>query len=457
MRLSNSILVTLAGWLLATLPVLANDAAPQKLSFTSSRTEGSFDRVDASLEVSGKLKVLNEKNELQELKLAVLANLGYDERSLLVPISPKAPMRSVRYYDTATAAIEVEGEEVRSDLRDDRRLIAVSAEEGKAVLYSPASPLAADELDLIDLPANTLVLDRLLPAHRVAIGDSWKHSDDLVAILLGLDAVSSSGIESKLASVKDSVALVEMSGSAEGAIHGVSTEIQIRGKYQFDLEAERITWFGLLLQEKRSVGHVGPGLNVVARLQMKIGSIKEVPRLTDAALKELSLDPVEENMWLSYESVAGEWQLLNDRRWFVTTDEAKAAVLRMIDDGEFVAQCNVSSLPRVEVEKLPSLAKFQEGIRTGLGESFGQFLSAKQEANELGYRVFRVVVDGTASELPIQWIYYLVADQTGRQVAMVFVVENELVDRLAGADEQLAAGVHFTDQETALRPTLAPK
>ncbi len=457
MRLSNSTLVALAGWFLATLPALANDTAPQKVSLASSRSEGSLDRIDASLEVSGKLKVLDKENELKELKLAVLANLGYDERSLLVSISPKAPMRSVRNYDTATAAIEVEGEEVQSELRDDRRLIAVSAEEGKAVLYSPASPLAADELDLIDLPANTLILDRLLPAYRVGIGDSWEHSDELVAILLGLDAVSSSDVESKLASVKNSVALVEMSGSAEGAIHGVSTEIQMRGKYQFDLNAERITWFGLLLQEKRSVGHVGPGLNVVARLQMKIDSCEGAPRLTDAALNGLSLDPVAENMWLSYESVAGEWQLLNDRRWFVTTDEAKAAVLRMIDDGEFVAQCNVSSLPRVEVDKLPTLAKFQKGIQAGLGESFGQFLSAKQETNDLGYRVFRVVVDGTASELPIQWIYYLVADQTGRQVAMVFVVENELAERLAGADEQLAAGVHFIDQETASRPTLAPK
>ena len=457
MRLFNSILVALVGCLLATVPALADDSAPQKVSLASGRSEGSLDRIDASLEVSGKLKVLNKENELEELKLAVLANLSYAERSLLAPISPKAPMRSVRYYDTAKAAIEVEGQEVQSELRDGRRLIAVSAEEGKAVLYCPASPLAADELDLIDLPANTLVLDRLLPAYRVGVGESWKHSDELVAILLGLDAVSTSRIESELASVKNSVALVDLSGSAEGAIHGVSTEIQIRGKYQFDLDAKRITWFGLLLQEKRSVGHVGPGLNVVARLQMKIGSIEDAPRLTDAALKGLSLDPVEENLWLTYESVAGQWELLNDRRWFITADEAKAAVLRMIDDGEFVAQCNVSSLPRVEIEKLPSLAKFQKSIQAGLGESFGQFLSAKQETNDLGYRVFRVVVDGTASELPIQWIYYLVADQAGRQVAMVFVVEDALAERLAGADEQLAAGVHFVDQETALRPTLAPK
>jgi hypothetical protein len=434
------------------------DGEPQeKYILESNRAMDSLDRIDASLEVSGEVHVLNEESELQKLKMAVLANIIYDERSLAVPVSPKAPMRSVRYYEKAKAAIDVDGQEMHPSLREDRRLIAVEVNEGRSTLYSPAGPLDQDELDLTDLPANTLILDRLLPPYRVAIGDSWKHSEDLVGLLLGLDAVSSSRVESTLSSVKDSVALVEMSGDVQGALHGVSTEIQLRCKYQFDLPAKRITWFGLLIQEKRSIGHVGPGLDVVARLQMKMTPIEDSPQLTDGALAGLTLDAVEENSWLRYESVAGGWQLLNDRRWFVISDEPKAAVLRMIDNGEFVAQCNVSSLPQVDVAKLPSLSKFQEDIESGLGESFGQFISAKQEANELGYRVFRVVVDGKASEVPIQWIYYLVADKSGRQLTLVFVVEAELVERLGGADEQLAAAVEFVDRTTAALPTLAPQ
>ena len=451
------ILAALFAILVSTSPAWAEDGPKQKFSLSSSRAANSLDRVEASLEVAGKVQVLNEKNALNELKLAVLANLGYDERSLLVPVSPKAPLRSIRHYSTATAAIEVDGQEIHSALRDERRLIAVSVEEAKATLYSPDGPLNHDELDLTDVMANTLVLDRLLPPYQIAIGDSWKHSDELIGILLGLDAVSSSNVESTLSSVKDSVALVEISGNVQGAIHGVSTDIQIRAKYQFGLIAKRITWFGLLVQEKRSVGHVGPGLDVIARLQMKITPIEKSPRLTDQVLEGLVIESADENCWLSYESVAGGWQLLNDRRWFVTSDEPKAAVLRMIDSGEFVAQCNVSSLPQVAVEKLSSLSKFQEDIKAGLGDSFGQFISARQEMNGLGYRVFRVVVDGVVSEMPIQWIYYLIADQTGRQLAMVFVVEAELAERLAGADEQLAAAVQFVDRTTAALPTIAPK
>ncbi len=456
MRQTCTILAALIGLLLAS-PVLAKGEPQQKFSLVSDRAAGSIDQVEISLEVAGKVQVLNEKNELAEVKLAVLANLGYDERALLVSVSPKAPLRSIRHYNTAMAAIEVDGSEIHPTLRDERRLIAASVDDGKSLLYSPSGPLNHDELDLADMLGNTLVLDRLLPPDRVAIGDTWKHSDELIAVLLGLDAVSSSDVESKLSSVKESVALVEMSGSVQGAIQGASTEIQIRAKYQFGILARRITWFGLLVQEKRSVGHVGPGLDVIARLQAKITPVEQSPNLTDAALKGLTLEPGEENCWLSYESVAGGWQLLNDRRWYVTSEEPKSTVLRMIDNGEFVAQCNVASLPQVEAARLPSLSKFQAGIQSGLGDSFKQFISAKEEANSLGYRVYRVVVDGVTSEMPIQWIYYLVADQTGRQVSMVFVVEPDLADRLAGADEQLAAGIQFVDRSTAVRPTIAPK
>ena len=452
-------------WILATILVLApsashsteGDASKEKYSLSSSRVADSLDRIDASLEVSGKVHVLDEDSELLKLKLAVLANLVYDERSLLVPISAEDPMRSVRHYERARAAIELDDQETISTLRDARRLIGVEVDKGESTLYSPAGPLDHDELDLTDIPANTLILDRLLPPYQVAIGHSWEHSDELVGLLLGLDAVSSSHVESSISSVKNSIALVELSGSAEGAIHGVSTEIQLRAKYQFNLQAKRITWFGLLIREKRSVGHVGPGLDIIARLQMKITPIEESLQLTDGALAGLSLEPRPESSWLTYESVAGGWQLLNDRRWFITSDDPKAAVLRMIDGGEFVAQCNVSSLPQTSVEKLPSLSKFQEDIQAGLGQSFGQFISAKQETNDLGYRVFRVVIDGKASEVPIQWIYYLLADQTGRQLTMIFVVEPELVERLAGADEQLAAAIQFVDRTTAARPAPVPK
>lgn len=439
------------------LPVLAAEPAPAPVSMTSNRAAGTIDRVDASLEVAGHAQVLDEKGKLLPLKLAVLANLQYDERSLIVPVEPDAPMRSVRHYDRALAAIEVDREETHPTLRDDRRLIGVDFDGHRATLYSPAGPLTHDELDLIDVQANTLILDRLLPADPVAVGGQWRHADDLIAALLGLDAVSTNRVASSFASLDDSLALVEMGGEVQGAVNGVATEIKLRGKYRFDFSQKRITWFGLLIQEKRSIGHVGPGLDVVARLQVKITPADQSPQLTDGALAGLSLEPSEESTWLSYQSSKGGWQVLSDRRWFVTRDEPEAVVLRLIDRGEFIAQGNISPAPQVDPGKLSTLSKFQADIQAGLGDSFSRFASARQSANDLGYRVFRVVVEGSVAEVPIQWTYYLLADSLGRQLVVVFIVEGELIERVAGADEQLIAGIQFLGEETAQRPTPAQR
>ena len=47
-----------------------------------------------------------------------------------------------------------------------------------------------EELDLIQIPACSLIIERLLPDRPVSPGDQWQHSEDLLATLLNLDALS---------------------------------------------------------------------------------------------------------------------------------------------------------------------------------------------------------------------------------------------------------------------------
>ncbi len=108
--------------------------------------------------------------------------------------------------------------------------------DAEAQLFSPRGPLTRDELDLVDLPANTLLLDQLLPQKAVSPGDRWQHSDNLLAMLLGLDAISQSDVYSELKEVDATAARMEFEGHVEGAIGGVSTELKIKGRYKFHLE-----------------------------------------------------------------------------------------------------------------------------------------------------------------------------------------------------------------------------
>jgi hypothetical protein len=126
----------------------------------------------------------------------------------------------------------------------------------------------------------------------------------------------------------------------------------------------------------------------------------------------------------------------------------KLAVLRLMANGADVAQCNISPLPKVAPDKLPSMEQFQEDVQKALGKNFGQLVEAGQFASEANYRVYRVVVKGEVSEVPIQWQYFLVGDATGRQVTFAFTVKEQNVEAFGNAGERLVRQLRFLDRKT---------
>jgi hypothetical protein len=245
------------------------------------------------------------------------------------------------------------------------------------------------------------------------------------------------------------VARFELTGRVEGAIYGVPTVIEIKAKYRFDLKTKRIDWLGMLVKEDRQGSFVADGMDVVSRLQVMIAPAEEPETLADAVLAKLTLKPTEELTRLTFESPDGGWQCRCDRRWYVFTEHPKTPVivLRLLDRGMLVGQCNLSSLPDRPADKLISLEEFQEDVRRALGKSFGEFVEAGQSSNEATYRVYRVVVHGTSSDISMRWIYYLVADQHGRQAAFTFAVEQGVVERFAEADRTLVQSLRFTEKK----------
>ena len=162
-------------------------------------------------------------------------------------------------------------------------------------------------------------------------------------------------------------------------------------------------------------------------------------------LKKLALKSSSDSTQLTYDSTGGGWQFNHDRRWHVFRDQHDLAVLRMCERGEVIGQCNVSSLPERAPDKLVSLDEFQADIRRALDQNFGEFLEASQKMDEANHRVLRVVVEGKASNLPIEWIYYHVADQAGRQVAFTFTVEKSMLERFVDADQLPVRSLRFVE------------
>ena len=280
-------------------------------------------------------------------------------------------------------------------------------------------------MDLIDLPANSLLLDDLLPAAKKQPGDSWPIDHAALVGLLSLDAVAASDVRCELGPIHDQAANIRIAGGVQGAIGGVSTELNLDGTATFDLQHGRLTALRLTIHEKRSVGFVSPGLDVAAELKVEIAPLAGSDQLTAAVVNEAlnaerDIDGAPQPLLLR--STVGQFSS-SQPRWHVTREDAALTVLRLVDRGELVAQCNISPLPALPGERAIWLRAISRRRGEIFGSHFGQFLSAAEGKTASGLRLLKLVVAGKASEVPIQW-HALGHRPPGRdRVAVAFTME----------------------------------
>ncbi len=411
--------------------------------------KGDTYQVQALFEVGGDLRLKDDDQAPRVMKVSVVGKMEYVERLLNESVDGRTA-QAARRYRAAEATIKIDKGGVQPTLRADRRTVAVDISTGQATLLSSEGPLTREELDLIELPGNTVLLDQLLLSDRdVAVGDRWQHGDDLLAALLSIDAVSKSDVFSEVTQITADVVRCDFAGNVHGAINGVATDMQLKGRYKFDRRWGRISWFAMLNDEQRAIGHVGPGADVTSRLQIVLAPTAEIPELADAALAPAFAPQNDGLKLLEYRGGRGQFAFVHDRRWHVMQEDGEGAALRMVDRGELLVQCNVRALAKAEPGKHFSLAAFQADIQRSLDKSFGQFLQASESTNSRGYVVHRVVAIGTVAELPIEWHYYLVADPLGHQVVFAFTAESEQVPLLGEVDQSIVDSVELAAPTTA--------
>jgi len=348
-----------------------NDA--KTYSLVTGRKVGTVDKVEVTLEAAGDVTQFLEGRESEANKLEILAGFRYEERTEKISADVKSPLQSVRYYDTAKAKIQI-GNQLNSPVLDtNKKIIICDVKDGQSSLYSTAGPLNDNQLLLIqDMPANTLLLDRLLPEKEVCVGETWKIPDETICPLLTLDAIETQNVAATLNEVKDNIALVDIKGDVEGAYLGAASAMNVHVMYQFDTEKKRIIWLGLVVVESRSLGNVGPAVDLIAKLSLKVQTDIEPLQLLPENKINVPENASEENLQLLYDSEdKAAWKFLHSRNWYVIYDEPTGTKLRLLHNGELLSQCDVAQMGKADPASPTTLESFRGDLKKGLGDHFG--------------------------------------------------------------------------------------
>ena len=436
-------LVSLVCALIVVVAAQLQASAAETYRLRPDNIAGRIERVRTVVEINGQLRLNADGSEVKHLPLNVHADLSYIQRTLEA-VDGFNQARMIRHYDSAEAKIKLKESELTNGLRRERRQIVVESKQGQATLFSPAGPLTREELDLVHVPGSGLLLAALLPEKPVAIEDRWAPSEESISQLLGLETINSQDIAATLTGVEKDVASISIQGKVAGAVGGVSADVEIKGKLHYDLQEKVVTWLVLACKESRAIGHARPGFDVVTKVQMVSALTTAGEFLDDKALGDLPLRATAGITAIELDSPSAGYRFVHDRRWEVMLDRHDATILRLVDRGDLIAQCNISRLPSLPKNQQLSLEGFQADVKRTLGKNFGSIKEAAEGANR-DLRILKVVVDGVASELPIRWSYYHVSNEAGDRASLVFTMEGSLAEKYAAIEDDLLAGFHFTE------------
>lgn len=444
----RAFLQLVGGVVLAGPPVLAlaeEDMPAGSYRVQAAWAAGELQKFRAVLEVRGQLRWKPEKKDIQEAPFEAQGELVYVERLL----SGDALRRSVRHYEQAEVEYLVGKQSNKRRISEHQRLILAQREAGPVLLTCPQQPMTRDELDLLDIPGNTLALAEILPAGPVRIGDSWDVPAAVVAALLVIDEVSETTLSGTLRRVEENMAVLEYSGMIRGIVQGAKTEMKLTAKGNFDLATRNLTWFALAIREQREISDALPGLEATARLRLVAQPSEVIEPLNDEIVATLPPPEDPNHQVLKFVSEQNHFELLMDRRWRVIVDRSDVTILRLFEAGSLIAQAVVSPLPDGPPDKDLALTSFQDEVKQSLGKHAGQILEAAEGTGDGGIRVLRVTAAGVVSEVSMQWVYYHVSNTEGRRTAFAFTVQTDLIEKFGERDRAMLATFAFQPRPEA--------
>lgn len=378
------------------------------------------------------------------LDLKVETRFDLIERVLSAGSNGQA-QRAARKVNQAASAINGKVRPFASSIRPEVSLLVASLNEGGVVTFSPGGPLTRSELELVQAPGDPLIVPELLPGKEVGVGDSWPITSEAAKSLAGYDALASNSLKAKVEALDDNIARMKLAGEVRGAENGAEGRITFDGWFTFDRKTGLVNHLEVKRAEVRGAGPVGAGgLDLKSTLTVDRKPTEMPAELSDEALAGVPTEADPGRLLLRFTPPEGKYSFLHDRDWHLYWDDVRLAVLKKLDRGEVIAQCNLSVGPNAGPGRHQDPKQFQDDVHKALGSRFVRYLGGGEiEGSEPGGYRYKLSVQGREKQLDVVWQYYLIANADGDQVLATFTLTADSLKRFGDQDAQMIGSLQW--------------
>jgi hypothetical protein len=440
----------------AAITLSAASLRAESITLTADAGDARPVKVDSRVSTQGKVLTAGGDGKTISHNLAAEAEFSFVERRLAPGGRDAQALRAAREFSTARVKTVVGDRTTTIELDAATRLIVANGQSAGVISHSPEASLTRDAVDLLELPGDPLALAAMLPATAVEEGGTWSPPEWAGQMLSAVEAIEKAPITCKLVRTSPESATIELAGTVKGQRQGANCEVSITGSMEFDRQAGIISAANLVYEVKATVGAVSPGIEARVNVRIQRALASGPGRLTDQMLDRIPVAVGPQSLQLVFDAAPWGIRLRHDRDWHVfhsvLEGSPQVAILRLMDRGSLVAQCNMSPIPSAAPGQHTPLERFESDIATSLGARLKQIAAREQVNVGDNLKIFRVIAEGEYQlkgakeeelKVPMHWIYYLCAAPSGQQASFVFAVESNLLEQLGNRDEELVRNLQF--------------
>ena len=384
----------------------------------------------------------------RQAKLHVDARFRFEE--LQQDLGTKT--RAIRKYDLAQAEIELDEQTEESALAADNSFVLLNQDseqvEGERNTWaSLGGQLSQREWQLLETPASTLLMSRLIAEEELTVGRKWKVDESVLADFLVMDAVSESNVTAEVTNLAQGWVEIALTGAANGFADDVQTSARLSAKLAFEQDSRTFRKAEVTLRHRKDEGQIGPGFDVLIKMAIDATPLEKPEQLTRETVTSIG-NGRSVTSDLRLENPSRSLSLLHSRQWRSVINSTELTVVRLLEEGQVMGQCNIIPLLPVPAEAEYPLEEFEERVQQIVGDS-AKVIQKDSRRTPRGLDVYEIEVAIFESSVQLARNYFHVMDSQGNRSMLIFTTEAELLEAVRPRYRELVDAVELRSAEKA--------